>query len=274
MTTSSADTGIQVQPGDEPFQVALEGVVFTMVDVHAGHDADFERWYEGDHFYAGGVLAPGVLNGQRFYSTPALRRSRYVSDDCPLPDPLLGTNLAFYFLTTGGLQSFYDFINPQLFTLRSLGRMFSERTHVNTDGYRVEQVLAFRGASTVRPHVTLDHPFAGVFVAYLDPRGDAPADPAVELPAGTLAVSLRPNEGSLTPESIGVTASQPGMTFPLDGAPVRTVLTFLTSAPRPDAQWAAGLTSDVARLTGSRPLWGGGFLPVVPGSLGHLSEIR
>src|SRR5215510_4566815 len=42
------------------FSVALEGVVYTLVDVHEGHDARFEQWYENDHFYAGGTLAPHV----------------------------------------------------------------------------------------------------------------------------------------------------------------------------------------------------------------------
>jgi hypothetical protein len=258
-----------------PFKVELEGVVYTLVDVHAGHDARFEDWYENDHFYAGGVLAPYVLSGRRWYASKALRESRFVSPACPLPDARAGTNLATYFVTAGGLRSFYEWINPQLVTLRSGGRMFADRTHVNTDGYRLESILSFPGASAVPAHVVGDHPFAGLFVAYLDASGGDPPEPGAALPAGTLALSLRPNVGSLTEASLGLASAQPGMNFPaLGGAPVRLVMAFLTEAPQAAPEWSAGLAHGLARLTGSAAVWGGGFCPVVPGSRAHLAELR
>jgi hypothetical protein len=152
--------------------------------------------------------------------------------------------------------------------------MFADRTHINTDGYRLERVLSFGGSSTVPAHVALDHPFAAVFVAYLDPVGPDAADSSVELPAGTLALSFRPNVGSLTAESIGVSASQPGMEYPSTGDPVRLVLAFLTERPTATLEYATDLSSRLARLTGSRPQWGGALLPVVPGSRAHLAALR
>jgi hypothetical protein len=257
------------------FTVALEGVVYTLVDVHDGHDAQFEEWYENDHFYAGGVLAPYVLSGRRWYASRALRESRFVSPECPLPDPGAGTNLATYFVTDGGLRSFYEWINPQLMTLRAGGRMFADRTHVNTDGYRLESVLSFPGESGVPAHVVGDHPFVGLFVAYLDASGEGAADEAAALPAGTLAFSLRPNAGSLTATSIGLAAAQPGMDFPgVGGAPVRLVLAFLTEVPLATREWSADMARRAARLTGSAAIWGGGFCPVVPGSRAHLVHLR
>jgi hypothetical protein len=257
------------------FSVGLEGVVYTLVDVHDGHDAQFEEWYENDHFYAGGVLAPYVLSGRRWYASRGLRESRFASPACPLPDPRAGTNLATYFVTDGGLRSFYEWINPQLVTLRAGGRMFADRTHVNTDGYRLESVLSFPGASDVPAHVVGDHPFAGLFVAYLDASGEGAADEAATLPAGTLALSLRPNAGSLTSASLGLAAAQPGMDFPrVGGVPVRLVTAFLTEAPLATGEWSADLADRVARLTGSAAIWGGGFCPVVPGSRAHLAELR
>jgi hypothetical protein len=257
------------------FAVGLEGVVYTLVDVHDGHDAQFEDWYENDHFYAGGVLAPYVLSGRRWYASRALRESRFVSPACPLSDSYAGTNLATYFLTAGGLRSFYEWINPQLGTLRAAGRMFADRTHVNTDGYRLERVLSFAGASAVPAHVAGDHPFACLFVAYVDASGQDEPDDSTTLPAGTLALSLRPNVGSLTPASLGLVGTQPGMDFPrVADVPVRLVMAFLTQAPGATREWSADLAHRVARLTGSTVVWGGGFCPVVPGSRAHLAELR
>src|ERR1700716_1042197 len=257
------------------FTVGLEGVVYTLVDVHDGHDAQFEEWYENDHFYAGGVLAPYVLSGRRWYASRALRESRFVSPACPLRGSYAGTHLATCFLTTGGLRSFYDWINPQLGTLRAAGRMFADRTHVNTDGYRLERVPSFAGASAVPAHVAGDPPFAGLFVCYADASGRDEPDDTATLPAGTLALSLRPNVGSLTPASLGLVGAQPGMDFPrVGGVPVRLVMAFLTQAPAATREWSADLAHRVARLTGSTAIWGGAFLPVAPGSRAHLAELR
>src|SRR5690242_18648551 len=253
------------------FDVALEGVVYTLVDVHDGHDADFERWYESDHFYAGGVLGPNVLAGRRWYASRELREARFVSPRCQLPDPYAGTNLAMYWLATGGLDAFYGWVEPTIAQLRPGGRMFSHRTHVNTDGYRLEHVLDASDRSTVPPHVALDHPFPGVFVSYLAPGADHL--PAV-LPLRSLSIAFRPNAGSMDASTLGVDTTAPGMVFPTDGDPVRLVLTFLPERPPADAEWTRGTVEAVAAATGSDPLWGGAFLPVVPGSLEHLPSLR
>ena len=185
-------------------RVALEGVVYTLVDVHPGHDEDFERWYENDHFYAGGTLGPSVLSGRRWYAPRTLRESRWVSPDCLLPDPYAGTNLATYWLTAGGLDAFYDWIRPELGVLRAAGRMFADRTHVNTDGYRLESVVDTPAPSAVRPHVALDHPFPGLFVAYQTPGGDTSGSVA----EGTLALAFLPESGCwIEPRSASTTVS-------------------------------------------------------------------
>ena len=271
----TAKMTVEAESLPRTFSVGLEGVVYTLVDVHEGHDARFEDWYENDHFYAGGTLGPHVLSGRRWYASKALREGRFVSAEVPFPDPYAGTNLATYFLTTGGLQHFYEWVVPQLGVLRAGGRMFADRTHVNTDGYRLENILRFPGASAVPAHVVGDHPFAGLFVCYADASGPGAPDDSAALPPGTLAISLRPNAGSLTTESLGLATTQLGMELPsVGGQPVRLIMAFLADAPDASPQWAAELASKTAQLTGSRAIWGGAFLPVVPGSRAHLSQLR
>jgi hypothetical protein len=257
------------------FEVALEGMAYALIEVHRGHDERFEDWYENDHFYAGGVLAPYVLSGRRWYASRTLRENRFIGAGCRLPDPSAGTNLATYFLTVGGLTNFYGWINPELSRLRCVDRMFAERTHVNTGAYAFEGVLGFPGNSGVPAHVALDHPFPGLFVTYLDVRPHLDADPNATLPDGTLALSFRPNPELATMESMNVTAGHPGLSFATpSGEPVRMVLAFLTEPPVASWEWAADLAGRVGRLTGSTVLWGGALEPVVPGSRAHLAKLR
>ena len=65
------------------------------------------------------------------------------------------------------------------------------------------------------------------------------------------------------------------MTYPTaDGSPVRLVLAFLAEAPPDDPEWTRHTAAGLAAASGSTPLWGGAFLPVVPGSLAHLDSLR
>jgi hypothetical protein len=271
-------TALSTQPlsidGVEVHGVALEGVNFTMVNVHEGYDQAFNQWYESDHFYAGGVLVPGCLSGRRWYASKALRGARIIDPASPYTDPDLGTNLATYFVTAGGLDSFNKYMNPRLRILRAAGRMFAERTHINTDSYRLENVLSFDGASMVPPHVAGDHPFAGLVATYLDPVRPF-ADTAGTLPAGTLALAFRPKQGSFDASSLGLRTGQCGMQYPRIGPePVRLVLALVTEAPTAETSWTAGIASAAGALTNSTPLWTGAFLPVIPGSDAHLASIR
>jgi hypothetical protein len=68
---STDPTGSTMRPADAPlrpqtYRVALEGAVFALINVHQGHEEEFEAWYGLDHFYSGGVLGPGVLSGKRW----------------------------------------------------------------------------------------------------------------------------------------------------------------------------------------------------------------
>jgi hypothetical protein len=256
----------------ESFQVALEGAVFALIQVHPGYEAEFDRWYSLDHFYSGGVLGPGVLSGRRWLAGRDLRASRYVAEACKLPDPRSGNHLAVYWLTVGGLDGFFAWVRPQLTLLRREGRMFGARTHINVDGYRTEQALSHRRGSGVDPVLALNHNFSGLFVTYGEPR-QPPERNDVDLPAGSLAVTFRPFSGALSNAAVQTAHGAPGLTFPTAGQPVRMTMLFLPTAPPADAGWSERLTRMLGRSTGCEPLWGGGFRPIDPGTGNYLVDM-
>ena len=245
-----------------PWEIGLESVDFTFVHVHEGHDAAFNTWYGNDHFYSGGVLGPGVLAGRRWYCSRALRESRYTGSRALFPQPELGTNLATYFFTHGGGAAFKHWVEPQLDIMWKTGRMFAERTIMNLSLYNFRRALAYVGASTVPPHVALDHPFPGLVVTLCSgawPGGRTGAPPRGSL---TLAFERKPAYLPLKMPDLS----------PFD--PVTLLLTFMPRPPKPDVARIGAIARAVAKLAGAEPLWASGFLPVVPGSTRHLAELR
>jgi hypothetical protein len=254
------------------FDVALEGAVFACVQVHPGHEQAFDDWYGLDHFYSGGVLGPAVLSGKRWFADRRLRESRFVSDDCLHPDPRAGNHLAAYWLTTGGLNGFFSWVRPQLALLRAQGRMFEARSHVIVDGYRAAWALAHSASSPVNPIAALDHGFGGLFVSYGEPAGASPA-PAASLPQHSLGIVFAPAAGSLDHDAVQTPPGAPGLAFPTaSGAAVMTML-FLPARPPTDIAWSRRIAVELARASGTAPLWGAGFYPIEAGSGSHVARM-
>lgn len=249
----------------EVLQVGLESVNFTLVDVVPGHEAAFNRWYENDHFYAGGVLGPAVLGGRRWYAPQALRSARFAGDPCPFADPTAGTNLATYFFNVPhGGQEFRDWVGPQIAELRRQGRMFAERVALSIAFYTFDGVVDGPGAFALPPHAAADHPFGGLFAVLATGQAEPSAAAAAALPAGalTLVNTWRPEPAIVEQADF------------LPYQPVRLVLSLLPGEPPGEPAATAELTTTLAAAAGAAPMWGAGFLPVVPGRDDFVTTIR
>ena len=56
--------------------VTLGGMLFTLVEPHKGHEVEYHRWYERDHFYSGCMEGPWLFSGRRWVSTRELKALR------------------------------------------------------------------------------------------------------------------------------------------------------------------------------------------------------
>jgi hypothetical protein len=251
------------------YSVALEGMQFTLVDPHPGHEAAFHEWYGRDHFYAGGVMVPYVMSGRRWYASAALRESRYSADMSPIVPPDAGIHLATYFVATGGMEPFRAWAERAIPELRSRGRMFAARTHVHTHAYRYERSLPFAEASDVDPVLALDHGFPGLCVVLTGPLRQG--EQTSPLPAGSLALVFHLDETQLGARVLGT--HQPdtfGEARPSSGL----VLLFLPGRPPSDVEGTAALAAAVSSHVGAEARWAGGFRSITAGDSSYLAELR
>jgi hypothetical protein len=261
--------------GAKTFDVVLEGAVFALIQVHEGFEDEFESWYAHDHFYSGGVLGPGVLSGRRWYAGPELRDARYVSDNCLHMTPRAGNHLAVYWLTSGGLDSFFGWVRPQLAALRAQGRMFDHRTHMNVDGYRRAGAIGFENVTGVPDTLALDHPYRGLFLTYGERPPAAPQPKAhLEPPGGALTISFESATGSLDNDSVATAPGAAGLTFPTRNGSLVMTMAFLDYEPPADVDWSRQMSERIGSATGTEPLWGGGLIPIIPGRRTHVPLMR
>ncbi len=143
-------------------------MLFTMVDPHQGHEKEYNRWYERDHFYAGCMIGPWLFAGSRWVCTKALKELRFPEDSTiAKPSVQAGSFLAFYWIHADHHADHHAWANPQARALYQQNRGFNERTHVHTLMYSLDWVQ-YRDADPVPLELSPDHRFAGLVTVAIE----------------------------------------------------------------------------------------------------------
>ena len=84
------------------YPIKVGSMLFTMVDPEVGHEVEYNRWYERDHFYAGCMVGPWLFAGKRWVATKELKDLRFPRGDTPVASPVeKGSYLAIYWVLEG-----------------------------------------------------------------------------------------------------------------------------------------------------------------------------
>ena len=75
--------------------IKLGGALVTLVEPHRGHEVDYNRWYERDHYYSGCIIGAWTIAGTRFVATSDCKEKRYPANSSFAPDTSAGSYLAF-----------------------------------------------------------------------------------------------------------------------------------------------------------------------------------
>jgi hypothetical protein len=150
-------------PGMEEYPIKLGSLLFTMVEPEKGHEVEYNRWYEHDHFYSGCMVGKWQFAGNRFVATRRLKDLRYPASSDMTADNLVGSYLAIYWVLEGQHDEWNRWAIDQVNWLHANGRMFEKRTHIHTLLY--EKRWSDRQAEDgVTIELALDHHFPGLVV--------------------------------------------------------------------------------------------------------------
>jgi hypothetical protein len=256
---------------DLPNEVAIGGALITMVEPDLGHEADYNRWYEDDHFYAGAMVGPWIFSGRRWVATRDLRELRF-PEDSPIASPVTkGCYISTYLILDGhfvdvtqwGVVMMRDYLRPY-------GRGFNHREHIFTTYSAFEFAVIRDDEPYLQPHHAMDHPFAGLVVEVLDPLEGTSRHEML----GALRDDLIPEQLSGSPLA-AVLAFTPGNVgrgeVPADR--YLTLLWFVQDDPRAVWERFRG-HPDVAAKAGAKVVFAGPFLPTVVGTDTYVDELR
>jgi hypothetical protein len=145
------------------YGIELGTMLFTLVEPHPGHEVEYNRWYERDHFYAGCMVGEYNFAGDRFVATRRHKDLRYPVESPMTPTPQAGSYLALYWVLKGHHDEWNRWSVDNVKMLHSTGRMFTERTHIHTVLYDHQWSMRSDPWGT-SPELALDRGYAGLVV--------------------------------------------------------------------------------------------------------------
>ncbi len=145
------------------YGIKLGSILFTLVEPWKGHEVEYNRWYERDHFYAGCMIGAYTFAGARFVATRSCKELRYPDGSPVTPDKMTGSYLALYWILAGHHDEWNRWGVDQVNWLHANGRMFAERDHVHTLLYDYEWSVV-RDPDGPSAELALDHRYPGLAV--------------------------------------------------------------------------------------------------------------
>ncbi|MCF2526287.1 hypothetical protein [Yinghuangia soli] len=147
--------------GFKEYPIRTTGMLFTAVDPERGHEVEYHRWYERDHFYAGCMIGPGMLAGKRWVATRELKDLRFPAESDLVPAIDAGSYLAVYWVNEGQWDEWNAWAVEQVNWLYSNDRGFPNRIHAHTGMY-LHDKRWYRDEDPVPLELALDHGYQGL----------------------------------------------------------------------------------------------------------------
>ncbi|HEX4505462.1 MAG TPA: hypothetical protein VH722_07000 [Alphaproteobacteria bacterium] len=150
-----------------PYPARIGSALITMVEPHVGHEHDYNRWYEDDHFNSGAMAMPWMFSGRRWVAPKSLQAYRYPADSA-IAQPLeAGKYISIYWLTDGRYDDHMAFTVATNKRLRADDRVHMERTHVYTS-FQSYRGASYRDEKGPRDIHALEYPYGGLVVEVID----------------------------------------------------------------------------------------------------------
>ncbi len=261
------------------YPIHVGSMLFTLVDPNPGHEKEYNRWYERDHFYAGCMIGPWMFAGSRWVAPRALKDMRITDGSGEVSQAGQGSFLAVYWVLDGHDEEHWEWAGEQVHWLYTNDRGFAERTHRHTILADVGWA-AYRDDDPVPVELALDHGYAGIGVVAMD-RADGVSEDELHT---FLRDKAMPEMMAGSPVAIGstwkprqrdeITSNSPMDLGSGTGTEARTLQIFFCDE-QPDGCWDS-FQGYVDAINGSglaNVCWAGPFYKTVVGTDTYVDQL-
>lgn len=138
-------------------EIEVGHAVFALHEPNPGRERDFNRWYEREHMYIGGILAPWTIGASRWVATAALKRQRFGSG--AFGPIACGSYFTAYWIQQGRLADQQKWVSEQL--AGEMATRFDDKSVQTATTY--DRVGSWqRDSDGVPPYLALAHHYPGL----------------------------------------------------------------------------------------------------------------
>ena len=261
-------------PSDEDLALAppaeLGTILFSMVEPHPGHAAEFARWYERDHFFSGCMAGANFFSGRRFVATKDLKGRRVGDGVSPETGIDRGSFLNLYWIMKGRRDPALSWSVDQVRRLARQGRMGPPTDSISTGFYE------FSGRAADQPEgipaeLALEYPYKSASVLLLERSEETTEEAFRAAVSARIAPTLSfPRSQALWFRPLQLPANAPRIAVPVPRGELECGwLVLLFSDCAPDAPAWDDIFADLDQALKASRLGhlrlGGCFRPILPG---------
>ena len=150
-----------------PYEVAIGRSLITLVEPDEGHEAEYNRWYEDEHFYSGAMAMPWLFAGRRWVAPRDLQALRYPENSLIAQPLSRGKYISVYWITAGRYEDHFAWTYSTHVRSMPDGRVDSGWASVFTS-FQVYAGPVYRDEHGPRDIHALDYPYQGLVVEVVD----------------------------------------------------------------------------------------------------------
>lgn len=148
-------------------EVGVGHMLLNIADPLPGHEREYGRWYEDDHFFSSAMMAPFVFAGRRWVAPADVRALQRARPGGEFDPPGAGAYAATYWIAPGHLADYFAWAAGTGPQLDAQGRGFTDRRLVFVS-FADEVGAAYRDGSVPRDVFALMDPPGGLVVQLID----------------------------------------------------------------------------------------------------------
>jgi hypothetical protein len=254
-------------------EIRLGTVLFSIAEPKPGHEREYNRWYERDHFFAGCMIGANYFSARRWVATKPLKALRFPAETPVTPEIAKGSFLHTYWILAGTYPETLRWSVDQVLQLYKQKRMEPPRENISSGFYCYDWGL-FRDADGVPAEMALEYPYRGIAATMIDRDpgvGDADLSGWLKdhrLPGHVaMTLCLRPEA---LPDDAPANVPRPD---PDEFDRRYLLLSFLDADPADGWDAFGGLASALGDSGLGRVIYAAPFIPTVPGTDRYIDEL-
>jgi hypothetical protein len=261
-----------------PYEAKIGSALITLVEPHVGHEHDYNRWYEDDHFFAGAMAMPWMFSGRRWVAPKRLQAFRYPADSKIAQPVDLGKYIAIYWLTDGRYDAHMAWTVATNKRLRADDRVHMQRDHIYTS-FQSYRGAVYRDASGPRDIHALEYPHGGLVLEVIDADRESGREALIDwLKSERVPAALAGSDVSMCLffQPTPLPADKMPYVKDVEGVNDRLTLLWFTEGD-PTASWERifAHSGDLVAASGlGRLELAAPFIPTLPGTDRYVDELR